>query len=349
MSHVEEINDFQALDARRLVASLLVAQTPRPVFAHTLDWLCATVQQPSVQARMLIVHSGGRPIGLLPLCVRKESAAPGSPRVLRYAWDQLSGPLGPCASATLLAGLRHIEQTPADWDAICLPSAFAENHSRCATRSAMEQVGFVPECISGPARSTLELPETRAGLLDRQGQVWHRMQLRHQHRLRLSGTVGWSRVRDVDQDDLQAESFDQRLPAGSLLQTCHYAAVQSGTLDVCELTIDGQTAAWAYNYLADRQVFTMAWGVCPAMAHLPCSQVLLWHMLVDGIERGDRFYDLGSLGAEAEGWGIRPSTTEMFRHVRRPRRSAMAWLRRRRQPVVAASGRSRNRRFENFS
>ena len=131
MSHIVEINDLESLESYRLLWQSLLPQTPGATFFHSLDWFevywkhFGPEGSGDCQAmRILIVHSPEKPIGILPLVVRHESKliGPRKWRTLRtlsyplHDWGTSYGPIGPHTTATLLAGLRHIQTTKRDWD-----------------------------------------------------------------------------------------------------------------------------------------------------------------------------------------------------------------------------------------
>ena len=125
MARVTEINSLEELAGRRLLWDLLLSQTREATFFQSLDWLLAYWRHFGQQQRLrvLIVEAADRPIGILPLTVIPESTRLGTVRVLTYpldGWGTFFGPIGPNPTATLVAGLRHVQSTPQDWDLVDL-------------------------------------------------------------------------------------------------------------------------------------------------------------------------------------------------------------------------------------
>ena len=106
MTRVVEINTLEELAGLRLLWNLLVSQTREATFFQTLDWLeCYWAHHAERQRlRVLVVYSGERPIGILPLAVLSESTRLGKLRTLTYpldGWGTFFGPIGPNPTATL--------------------------------------------------------------------------------------------------------------------------------------------------------------------------------------------------------------------------------------------------------
>ena len=125
MSEVIEVNRIEDLEAYRLLWNALLPRTPGASFFQSLDWLTAYWHHfgQNQKLRVLIVHSGGRPIGIVPLTVIREFKKVGPVRVLTYPlhdWGSFYGPIGPEPAATLAAAMGHIRRTARDWDLIDL-------------------------------------------------------------------------------------------------------------------------------------------------------------------------------------------------------------------------------------
>ncbi len=125
MARVTEINSLEELAGRRLLWDLLLSQTRAATFFQSLDWITAYWRHYGERQRLrvLIVEAANRPIGILPLTVISEPTRLGPIRVLTYpldGWGTFFGPIGPNPTATLVAGLRHVQATQQDWDLVDL-------------------------------------------------------------------------------------------------------------------------------------------------------------------------------------------------------------------------------------
>ena len=109
---------------------------------------------------VLIVREHNRPLGILPLVVRRESTRVGSVRVLTYPlhdWGSFYGPIGPNPTATLMAGLRHVAESRRDWDLLDLRWVDVDGIDRGRTERAMNQAGLAPMAQKWDATSVVEL------------------------------------------------------------------------------------------------------------------------------------------------------------------------------------------------
>ena len=164
MIEVREINQIEALGEFRPAWQALLAQTPGASFFHSLDWLeCYWKHFAAGQRlRVLVVTEDRQPVGIVPLVVRTESTRVGRLRMLTYPlhdWATFFGPIGPNPSATLVAGLRHVRQTPRDWDVLDLRWVDADGADLGRTERAMAQTGFRPCGQKWDRTSLVELPE----------------------------------------------------------------------------------------------------------------------------------------------------------------------------------------------
>jgi len=147
MADVIEINDPDELEQYRLVWNSLLPKTPKASFFHSLDWLQTYWKHfgQNQRLRVLIIQSAGTPIGIVPLCVNSERYQVGTLRVLTYPlsdWGMWYGPIGADQSASIFMALKHISETPRDWDMIDLRWASAELNDRNATGRALRAVGW---------------------------------------------------------------------------------------------------------------------------------------------------------------------------------------------------------------
>ena len=330
MSYVVEINDLETLSAQRLLWKALWLETRDASFFQTLDWLeaywrCFGEDQ---QLRVLVVYALDKPIGILPLCVRRERYKVGSLRVLTYPlhdWGSYYGPLGPNPTATLLAGLRHIAETPRDWDLLELRWTDRAGWEHGRTARAMQQVGLPVvqstwkqiACIdlSGSweaytaARDAKWCSNLRRSqrLLARRGRVEH-IHYRPAGEQQGDGDPRWdlydaceavaSRSWQGASTDGTTLSHDAIRP---FLREAHGRAARLGTLDLHLMRIDGAPAAFAYNYVNQGRVQGLRIGFDRQFADCGLGAVMHGRAVQASFARGDRHYDLGpgSLAAKA--------------------------------------------------
>ena len=168
MIEVREINQIEGLSEFRLSWQSLLAQTTGASFFHSMEWLECYWKHFAAgqQLRVLVVTENQQPVGIVPFVVRTESTRVGRLRMLTYPlqdWATFFGPIGPNPSATLVAALRHVRQTPRDWDVLDLRWIDADSTDLGRTELAMAQTGFRPCRQKWDRSSLVELPETWQG------------------------------------------------------------------------------------------------------------------------------------------------------------------------------------------
>jgi len=110
MCQVVEINLVDELEQYQACWQRLLRQTVGASFFQSLEWLRCYAHHfgQGHKWRVLVMVEDGRTIGILPLVVVTERTRVGRVRLLTYPlrdWSTFYGPIGPDASATLLAGL----------------------------------------------------------------------------------------------------------------------------------------------------------------------------------------------------------------------------------------------------
>ncbi|MBN1851359.1 MAG: GNAT family N-acetyltransferase [Pirellulales bacterium] len=327
MAEVIEINDMDGLVPYQLAWNALLPMTPNASFFHTLDWLILYWRHfgDDQKLRVLIVLACGKPIGIVPLCVRREHYRFGTVRVLTYPlhdWGVWFGPIGPNVAATMLMAMRHIESTPRDWDMIELRWANGMRSDRARTLRAMWAVGFRPKRAVYQRTSVVEFQGNWADYWGTRPRKWRSNVRRAEKRLATRGPVELIRHRPIslangDGDPawdlydacyhIAARSWQGRLEAnttlsservGMFLREAHAAAARLGMVDINLLTIGGEPAAFAYNYHYNRSIQGLRSGFDRSVASAGAGNVLLARSIQDSFSRGDQSYDLGVGGME---------------------------------------------------
>lgn len=321
MSHVLEINDLETLAQYRLLWETLWLETRNASFFQTLDWLDAYWRHFGAEQtlRVLIVYADGRPIGILPLCVRREKYKIGTLRVLTYPlhdWGSYYGPLGPNPTATLLAGLRHIRSQRRDWDLIDLRWIDQQGVDHGRTARAMEQVGFAPQQGAWKRIACIDVSGSWEDYLARQTSKWRSNQRRSERLLARQGRVQYIHYRPqgarYGEGDPRWDLYDaceavaRRSWQGHatdgttlshdsvrpFLRTAHERAAQRGTLDLHLLQVDGEPVAFAYNYCHDGRVVGLRLGALPELSACGLGNLMYRRAIQTSFAQGDRHYDL---------------------------------------------------------
>ncbi len=323
MADVVEINDLEELEQYRLAWNALLPQTPRASFFHTFDWLKTYWQffGGEQRLRVLVVRSEGRPIGIVPLCVRTDHFQVGNVRVLTYPlsdWGTWYGPIGPNPSASLFMAMKHVQETPRDWDMLDLRWTCVEPGKSDPTGRALHANGWQAERCDYQQTSIVQLEGAdwesyRAGL----SKKWRHELGRSQRGLERDYQVSFERHRplgthqgdsnprwdlyenclDIAQHSWQGESTTGNTLSHShvreFLRACHGVAAKLGMLDMVVLKLDDQPAAFQYNYCFEGRFFGLRMGFDRNFAKQGVGKALMGWTLEDSFARGDRVIDMG--------------------------------------------------------
>jgi len=318
-----EINDLNELEQYRLLWNALLPQTPRASFFHSFDWLKTYWQffGGEQQLRVLVVYSAGKPIGIVPLCVRTEQYRIGNVCVLTYPmsdWGTWYGPIGPNPAATLFMAMKHLHTCPRDWDLLDLRWIGAEPGGRNPTAWACRAAGWQPALSDYQQVSLVQLEGTdwetyRANL----SKKWRHELGRQQRKLERDFAVEFVRHRplganhgedepawalyenclEIAQQSWQGESTTGTTLSHGQVQdflcASNAAAARLGMLDVVVLKLDSQPAAFQYNYHYQGKLFGLRMGFDRNLAPLGVGKALMGWTLQDSFDRGDRVFDLG--------------------------------------------------------
>lgn len=297
MFSVAEVNEPRQLASFSLTWQTLWDRTPQRSFFQTRDWLeCYWRHFGDARTlRVLLVLSATRPIGIVPLVVKQVATSLGTLRLLTYpldGWGPFFGPVGSDPTATLFGALKHLAETPRDWDLIDLRGVDEERLDKGRTANAFHLAGF--PVTQRPWEQNLEVAMAdwstgdqfllRRRVKDAEKQLWRR--------------GGWEfrRSRTTECDPLRAaecralfENSRNLLNPSDWLSDVFEAALCSGTADVCQLLVGGQLAAAAFNVAAGETAQPVVIHVAPEFG-AAAQAVFLGRMFFDGLDRGDTTY-----------------------------------------------------------
>ncbi len=315
MLEVHEINQIEDLGQFRVAWRQLLTETSGASFFHSLEWLESYWRHfgAGQRLRVMVVLDEKRPVGILPLVVRTETTRVGQVRVLTYPlhdWASFFGPIGPCATTTLTAALRHVHGTPRDWDVLDLRWIDADGADLGRTERSMSQAGFRARGQKWDLVSLIELPDTWHEYWFGRQPKFRREVDRVQRRMIEQGRTEFVRSRMDERCDLydacvslaarswQGDHGDKTSLChgqyGDFFRAAHAAAAEYGAADINLLYFEGQTVAFCYNYSWNGTVYALRKGFDPRFARLSPGLVLQKLMLEDGHRRGDRLYDFGT-------------------------------------------------------
>ncbi|MGD9647904.1 MAG: GNAT family N-acetyltransferase [Pirellulales bacterium] len=377
---VREIDDFAVLRQLRGPWIELLSRTRGATFFQHFDWFDTYWKHFGTrqQLRVLEIADSAGTIGILPLVVRQRSLGWGTARVLGYPlddWGTFFGPIGPKPYETLLTGLRHVANSPRDWDFLELGWVPSESGDEGRTAAALD------EALLPAARSFYD----SVALVDIAGN-WHDYLAARPNRFRSKlaaaerklasrGKVTYVRFRPDGADDgpvdcrwdlydacveVSRRSWQAAATDGTTLchpevadffRDAHAAAVRAGCCDLNLLYVDERPAAFMYCYTYRGRVFGLRRGFDATVARDGLGTVLCARMLADCFERGDREVNLGASYLDSKRvWMTRLVSCDRYTHypslalkgqVARFGRTARGWLRHRRKPAAAGFGRSK--------
>ncbi len=356
MIEVREINQIECLCEFRNAWQALLEETPGASFFHSLEWLECYWKHFSAgqQLRVLVATENRQPVGIVPLTVRTESTRVGCLRVLTYPlhdWATFFSPIGPNPSATLIAALLHVRQTPRNWDVLDLRWVDVDRTDRGRTERAMAQTGFRPCGQKWDRTSLVELPEHWQEYWQSREAKFRKNIDRLERQITKQGAVKFVRYRQVPacgsevdprwdlydacfslaQRSWQGKRGDKtnlcHAGFGGFFRDAHAAAARLGAADLSLLYFNDEPAAFMMNYQWHGAVYGLRRGYDPQFKHLRPGLVLQKMMLEDGHRRGDRCYDLGAGSFDGkEAW--RTSLQTSYRYTFFPAlvvRAQMLW------------------------
>jgi CelD/BcsL family acetyltransferase involved in cellulose biosynthesis len=344
MDRIQEINDIQALTPHRATWNALLSQTRNATFFHSFDWLECYWKHfgPGQRLRVLLHCENDQLRGILPLVVTNEPTRVGTVRVLTYPlhdWGSFYAPVGPTPAATLRAGLRHIRQTPRDWDLLDLrwvdPNGFEQDQAEQVMRDA----GLKSKKQAWANMAEISLAGNWDGYWKSRGKKWRHNVSNCTRRMTELGELRYVRYRPAgeargDGDprwdlfdtcvELSRRSWQGSSTSGTtlchasvhdFLRQAHGIAARCGALDLNLLLSNDKAVAFAYNYFWDGRIYGLRMGFEPGFESCGPGTVLQRMILEDSFRRGDRHYDMGVCYLEGKRpWMTKIATSYHYTH-----------------------------------
>ncbi len=319
---VKEINQLEEWDHLKTVWNTLLSETPAATFFHSPEWLKIYLKHYGVgkKIRILIIYSFDRPLGILPLYIETLTKKVGTFRCLTYPfnfWGSFYGPIGPNPYDTLVAGLKHICQTPRDWDLLELRYIHPIDREQGITEKAMQQVGLQTYRSFMKDTSIIDLEGTWDSYLANHTSKWRNNLKRWQRKLEEKGRITYIRYRPLGAqrgeedprwdlynacEEIAKKSWQESSQTGTtlshasvrpFLREVHAAAAQKGTLDLNLLLVNERPAAFVYNYYFQGNLYGLRIGYDQEISRDGTGNLLYTYIIKDSFNRGDLTYDLG--------------------------------------------------------
>lgn len=320
MAKVVEINDLEELAACRMLWNSMFAATPNATFFLTFDWLETAWRHfgHDHKLRVLIPYAAGQPLGILPLCVRRERHRFSEVRVLTYPldnWGTWYGPVGPNPSATMMAAMQHLRRTPRDWDMIDLRWVHADGSDGGKTARGLRIAGMLSNKSPHQWTSIVELPNSFDEFLTRKSRSFRRHHRRLDRDYFSAGRVEFVRHRPASAAEGDGDphwelyemceqvadmSWQSEIAHGNTLthgrvrgyfREAHAAASRLGMSDISLLKVDGRPAAFLYSYHCRGNVYALRTGFDGSLSGV--GTALVMQAIDDSCRRGDKTIDLG--------------------------------------------------------
>jgi CelD/BcsL family acetyltransferase involved in cellulose biosynthesis len=220
--------------------------------------------------------------------------------------------------------MRHLAQTPRDWDLLDLRWVDAERRDRHRTQRAMQWAGFQGIERAWKKCAQIEISGTWDDYLatrtsrfrnDLRRHIKKSVNLgglRYEHHRPRSRSLGDGDPRWDLYDacvEVAERSWQGRSSTGNtlnhgnvsgLFRVAHSLAAKHGMLDMHLLLKGERPIAFAYNYHHDGCVLGLRTGYDPEFAHAGVGKVVLARAFQTCFERGDRIIDLGADYLEAK-------------------------------------------------
>lgn len=326
MADVIEINDIREVEAYRMAWNALLAETPEASFFATPEWLITYWKHfgADQQLRLLIVRSGGRPIGIVPLCIRTEKRSFGNVRVLGYPldnWGARFGPIGLNQTAMLTIAMRHLASTPQDWDMIELGWTPHATSNRSRTLRSLNRAGLRAKATPNQQSALVVWEAGWEGYLASRTAKVRQDIRRNLRRLEEDSSLTFVRHRPEARSEgdgdprwdlyeqceaVAAKSWQADSPNGNTLshaeyreffRDAHEAAARRGMVEMNLLLQDGEPVAFNYNYRYQDRVFGLRTGYDRDCENRGVGKALTLKTLQASCLAGDALFELG-VGAQ---------------------------------------------------
>lgn len=308
MATVTELSSVDDLARIRQTWNALWEQTPNASFFQSWDWMrsCLRTASPDQALRILVVTEGSVPIGIVPLVQQSVRTRMGVARVLRYpngAWGTTFGPVGGAAGEALAAAIRHALKGR-EWNAMELASIDEFGTDAGRTRTALAGCRLRAEETGRIEHPIIELVESWDWFLEERT-VDFRARLENAEReLSQYGPISFyrwrpagDRVGETERRWDLFEIFEQVRAAAeepteqselemAILKDAHPAAVDAGAVEICLLSIGGNSIACSYGYHRSGTLEQVYLAGLPQV--VTAAPVLLGRIVRDSFMRNDR-------------------------------------------------------------
>ncbi len=324
MRSIREINNIDELADIRSDWNALLEQTPGATFFHTLDWLEVYWRhwEDSQQLRTLLVYDADVLIGIVPLVVKPMKTRLGTARALMYPlddWGTFYGPIGAAAADCLETATDHILNSPRDWDMFDLRFVDTDGDDAGATPTVLANHGLKFETFEYAETALIDLTGNWDDYLASRSGKARQTYLRAERRIAADFEIEFIDYRPANQADgggdprfdlydeceaIAAKSWQGALTDGNgttlshekvrdYFRDCHETAARIGAVEINLIRLDGQPAAFAYNYHYRGCVYSVRIGFDGNITNKGVGRLIMGRMIRNCFEKDDRVLDMG--------------------------------------------------------
>lgn len=308
MAAVTELSSVDDLARIRQTWKTLWDQTTDASFFQSWDWMrsCFRTADPEHTLRVLVVTDGNTPIGIVPLVQQNVRTRMGVARLLRYPpgiQGTTFGPIGLETGEALSAALKHTLHGR-DWSALELASIDEMGSDAGRTRTALSSCRLRPDETARIEHPIIEFDESWDWFLEERTVDFRETVEAAERELSQYGPISFYRWRPAG--DLVGETnrrwdlfeiFEQVRGATeestkrtelemAVLKDAHPAAVDAGAVEICLLSIGGNSIACSYGYHRGGTVEQVFLAGLPQVE--TAQTVLLGRIIRDSFMRNDR-------------------------------------------------------------
>ncbi|RCS40707.1 GNAT family N-acetyltransferase [Bremerella cremea] len=329
MLRVLEINEPEDLSHVRGNWQRLWEATKDATFFQTLEWLLIYWKhfREDKKLRVLLVLEDERLVGVVPLVVVNEPTRLGKVRVLTYPlsdWGSHFSVLAAEPRQTLYRALRHLQETPRDWDMLDFRWLDEEDLEHHLTAGAMQDAGYTAHEGIWDETTLIDFEGNWDDYLRSRSPKLRSDIRRNLRRYEKTQRINFERYRPLGKqagdDDPRWDLFHEAMNIAELswqghsttgttishrtirsyIKDCHIAAAELGMLDLAILYFEHQPAGFCYNYVANGRVFGLRRGDAPEGRAHGLGTVLTAMLIRDSFTRGDKSLDMGPGSFEAK-------------------------------------------------
>lgn len=303
MFSVAEFRSLEQLPAYRCLWDTLQERSPHASFFQSRGWMECYWRRyvDELKFRILIVTVGEQPVGILPLVIKPIVTSVGTVRVLTYPdddWASRFGPVGPNPTVTLVGALKHLANSPRDWDLIdlrgvddaVLDQGRTENALKLAQLTALHREWSPAATIDFDALDAGHQFVMRRTLQSAERQLWRSGRwdidefMTDPQQGRAPDRALW--------DSLQPLLADYTQQERDFLRDVYESAAWDGGLRAQVLNFGGVPSAALFSVASQSGVDVLAAGLLPGAAP-ELATILTGRLMFDGLEAGERCFRFG--------------------------------------------------------